>query len=331
MPSVLICPERMRFQEGPHTEILRRAGFDICYPKNPVLAQGTCSDEETISELRGIAATMASVERYTRRVLEACPELRVIARTGVGYDAVDVEAATDHGVVVTITPGTNQDAVAELALALMLSVAKRLVVNDRLVRAGQWPRDVLAPLRGRVLGIIGLGRIGRATAVKARALGMTVLAYETQPDHEFLQREGIELVEMEELLARSDYVSLHCPLNDQTEGFFDAQLFSKMKPGSVFINTARGKLVNEADLCAALESGHLRAAGLDVFAEEPPSADNPLLKMDNVVLSPHMAGADEASSEAMACKAAECIVQLYQGGWPEDSVVNHSLREGWHG
>jgi phosphoglycerate dehydrogenase-like enzyme len=158
---------------------------------------------------------------------------------------------------------------------------------------------------------------------------MSVIAAEVAPDKDFLQQHAVELVEFDTLLNRSDYVSLHCPLNEHTQGLFDEAAFAKMKPGSVLINTARGKLVVEADLCRALESGHLKGAGMDVFEQEPPDIDNPLLKMDNVVLSPHMAGADEESSAAMAMEAAQCIVKLYRGEWPHESAVNSSLQDTW--
>jgi phosphoglycerate dehydrogenase-like enzyme len=329
MPTVLITPEAMRQVNGPYVATLAEAGFDIHYPKNPHLARGECGEEETIAELAGIDATIASGESYSARVLDALPKLRVIARCGVGFDCVDVAAATRRGVPVTITPTSNHEAVAELALALILAVSKSIAANDNYVRSGAWPRDLLMPLRGTTLGLVGLGRIGSSLAVRVGVLGMKVVAFEPHPDASFASDHQIALVDFEELLARSDIVSVHCPLNDRTRGMFDKHVFAKMKPGSVLINTARGRLVVEEDLVAALQSGHLRGAGLDVFEQEPPSPDNPLLRMQQVVLSPHIAGTDELSMEAMGVEAAECIVQLFQGQWPEGAVVNQELREGW--
>jgi phosphoglycerate dehydrogenase-like enzyme len=329
MPVVLINPERMREQPGPHIDLLRSAGFEIRYPNDPHLARGLLSDEETIRELAGIDATLASTENYNQRVLESCPALKVIARTGVGYDRVDVSAATRHHVAVTITPNSNHEAVAELAIGLAFAVAKTFVYNDKQVRSGAWPRRVLAPLRGKTLGILGLGRTGRSTAVRGAALGMQVIAAEKFPDEAFLNRHGIELVSTTELYERSDYLSLHCPLTDETRGLFNRDVFAKMKKGSVLINTSRGPIVDEPALAEALTSGHLRGAGLDVFRVEPPEQDNPLLQLDNVVLSPHMAGADEDSSVAMGVEAAECIVKLRRGDWPEGNVVNDELRSQW--
>jgi D-3-phosphoglycerate dehydrogenase len=186
------------------------------------------------------------------------------------------------------------------------------------------------PIRGRTIGLVGLGRIGRSTAVRCAALGMKVIAYELYPDKEFVAKNGIELVDFDTLLKRSDFISLHCPLSDETRGLMNAAAFAKMKPGSVFINTARGGLVVESALIAALQSGHLGGAGLDVFEQEPTDPGNPLFKMDNVVVCPHLGGGDSQSIADMGAEAAQSIVTLFQGNWPPDAaVLNGSLKAGW--
>ena len=329
MPTVLILPEVLRETSGRHVEILQQAGFEVCYPKNPQIARGRTSEEEVIAELVEADATLASSERYSAAVLAQLPKLRVIARNGVGYDAVDVAAATARRVALTITPTANHDAVAELALALLFAVAKSLVPHDRAVRTGQWPRVLLQPLRHRTLGILGLGRIGRSLARRARALGMELIATETAPDLSFVQEHSVQLVDLDSLLERSDFLSIHCPLTDATRGLFNHDLFGRMKPGSILINTARGPLVDEDALLDALQSGQLAGAGLDVFDQEPPRRDHPLFACDNVVLSPHLGGVDEISLEAMAVEAAACIVQLYRGQWPTAAVVNRELQSDW--
>lgn len=329
MPKVLITPESMIDEPAPYVDSLRRAGFEICYPKNRELARGLLGDETTIAELVGMAAVLAGGEVFSERVLAASPELRVIARSGVGYDRVDVAAATAQNVVLTITPTANHEAVAEQAIALLFAVAKDIVVYDRATRQGHWPRAVTRPVRGQTLGIFGLGRIGRSMAVRGLGVGMKVIATETLPDHEFVSKHGIELVDLETLLSRSDFLSVHCPLNDETRGMFNADLFARMKPGAVFINTSRGPLMVEADLLRALEQGPLAGAGLDVFEEEPTSADNPLFKLDNVILSPHIAGTDTQSLLDMGNEAAGCIISLHEGKWPVGAVVNDELRENW--
>jgi phosphoglycerate dehydrogenase-like enzyme len=158
---------------------------------------------------------------------------------------------------------------------------------------------------------------------------MKVIAHETIPNQEFVKKHGIELVDFDTILDRSDYLSIHCPLNDETRGLMNRKTFAKMKPGSVFINTSRGGLQVEADLIEALRSGHLSGAGLDVFEQEPTSRDNPLFQFENVVLSPHIAGTDTKSMEDMGIEAAQCVLALYRGGWPDEAVLNPELKGRW--
>jgi phosphoglycerate dehydrogenase-like enzyme len=329
MPTVVISPETMREKSAPYVDLLREAGFDVRYPKDPLFTRGLGGEKQTIEELRGAVAVIAGGEHFTERALEALPELRVIARAGVGFDRVDIAACTRRSIPVTITPTANHDAVAEHTLALILAAAKRIVANDKATRAGQWPRALTQPVRGKTLGIFGLGRIGRSTAVRAMLLGMKVIATDPFPNEAFVRANRVELVEFDELLARSDFLSIHCPLTAQCRGMFDKDVFARMKPGSVLVNTSRGGLVTEADLLAALRSGRLSAAALDVFELEPTSSDNPLFQLDNVVLSPHLAGTDERSMEDMGIECARCILTLRQGGWPEGAVVNEELRATW--
>lgn len=330
MPVVLITPEAIRHAPGQHVEILESAGFEIRYPQNEQLARGLHADSDTIAELQGVDATIAGGEYYRPAVLQALPQLKVVARAGVGYDRVDVAAATAHQIALTITPTTNHEAVAELTLALLFALTKSIVINDRRTRAGEWPRENLLPIRGNTFGIVGLGRIGRSTAIRAQAMGMQVLATDAYADQQFVADHGIELLDFDALLQHSDFVSVHCPHTPETDRLFNRDAFAKMKRGSMFINTARGKLVDEAALYDALTSGHLRGAGLDVFEQEPPAADNPLLQLESVVVSPHKAGTDEQSAFAMIAEAAECIVQLSRNEWPENAVVNQALRASWN-
>jgi phosphoglycerate dehydrogenase-like enzyme len=250
--------------------------------------------------------------------------------TRAGGEGVSARAATAHGVLLTITPNALHEGVAEQALALILAVAKGVVRLDRATRAGSWPILQTEPLRGKTLGLVGLGRIGRSTAVRAAAFGMQVIATETDPDGRFVAEHGIGLVDFDTLLARSDYLSVHCPLNAETRGLFDARAFARMKPGSVFINTARGGLVVEADLLAALRSGHLRGAGLDVFEKEPTAADDPLFQpARRRGRRPARGGGDRLSVETVAVDAARSVARLSRGEWPEGAVVNHELKGRW--
>ena len=322
MAKVLIAPAPLQGVEGEYRDILIAAGHE---PVQQNLGRQLV-ESELVEWLKGFDAALAGSEPYTRKVIEARPELKVIARVGVGYDAVDVQAATEHGRAVTITPGTNHGSVAEHTFSLMLALAKRVVIQHNAVARGEWPRGINRPLRGSVLGLAGLGRTGKAVALRAQAFEMTVIAYEPFPDREVCARHGIELVEFDELLKRSDWISLHLPATPQSRHIINAETLAKMKPGAMLINTARGAVVDEGALAAALESGHLGGAGLDVFEQEPPGKLS-FFGRPNVVFTPHVAGVDSRSLADMAASAARSVVEILKGHWPEDGrVVNPTAR-----
>jgi D-3-phosphoglycerate dehydrogenase len=322
MAKVLIAPMTLVGLEGDYSRLLREAGLEVVFAPRP--AQMT--EPELLEQLHGMSAAIAGSEPYTRRVLEANPQLRVIARAGVGYDAVDVAAATERGVAVTITPNTNQESVAEHTFTLILGLAKDLVSQAVAVTQGGWPRRSHQPLRGRTLGIAGLGRIGKAVAVRGAAFRMKLLAYEPFPDREFAQRYGVELVPFERLLAESDYLSLHVPLTAESRHLINRRTLAQMKPTAFLINTARGGLVCEADLLEALKAGKLAGAGLDVLEQEPPVGIHPLAALPNVIITPHAAGVDLQSRDDMAVSAAQAIISLSRGEWPAEKVVNPEVR-----
>ena len=322
MPKVLIAPMTLAGLDGRFLQALRQGGFELAYPPRAV----QLLEEELLVALQGIDASLAGSEPYTRRVIEANPRLKVIARVGVGFDAVDVEAATSRGIAVTTTPGANHDAVAEHTLALMLALVKDLVAQHNAVRAGGWPRKTNLPLRGRTLGIAGLGRIGKAVAERGKCFGMKLLAFEPVPDRTFVQKYGVTLVPFNQLLAESDFVSLHLPLTPQSRHLMNRDSLGRMKPTAFLVNTARGGLVCESDLVEALKARRIAGAGLDVFEDEPTFPDNPLLKLDNVVLTPHTAGSDSQSRDDMAYMAAQSIVALFRGEWPDEQVVNPTVK-----
>ena len=310
--------------------MLKEEGFAIKLIDHDHFSHGHASDEEEIELLNGASAVIAAGERYSRKVIESLPDLRVIARLGVGFDSVDVGAATANDVVLTITPNSNHEAVAEHAIALMMAVAKSIVSRDKAMRNGEWPTHPLMPIRGATLGIVGIGRIGRDLAVRALAMKMNILATEPQPNMDFVHANGIQLLDLDTLLKTSDYVSLNCALSEETRGLIDSHKLALMKPGAVLINTARGGLIVEADLIEALQSGQIGGAGLDVFELEPTESDNDLYDMDNVVVSPHMAGNDIQSVEDMGNEAAQCVIDLFNGRWPDDAVVNRELKGIWN-
>jgi phosphoglycerate dehydrogenase-like enzyme len=325
MPKVLIVPAPLFQVSGRHIELLRTAGFDIAYPREKTVLM---RESEIIAALEGVSAVIAGSEPYNDRVLSSAKLLRVISRAGVGSDAIVLDATVRHKVVATITPGTNHDAVAETTLAMLVALARSVVQLDREVRAGRWPREPLQPIRGKTLGIIGLGRIGQSVAIRAAGFGVRTIAYEKLPDMNFVRKHNIELVDLNTLLAQSDFVTLHVPLSAETHGLINRDTLAQIKRGSILINTARGGLVVEKDLLEALKSGHLAGAGLDVFEKEP-AIGNPLFELPNVLASPHVAGVDTQSLAEMADLAAQNIIDLSRGTWPDRCVINPAVRDGW--
>jgi D-3-phosphoglycerate dehydrogenase / 2-oxoglutarate reductase len=321
MPKVLIAPMALADLEGPFLDTLRKDGFEPIYPSRAA----QLNEEELLRLLPGVSASLSGSEPYTRRVIEANPALRVIARLGVGYDAVDLAAATERGVAVTITPGTNHDAVAEHTFALILAIAKNIVPHHVATKAGNWPRKTNLPLRGTTLGIVGLGRIGKAVALRGEAFGMRLIAYEPVPDMNFVRQHAVSLLPFDQVLAEADYLTLHLPLTPESQHLINRRTLSLMKPTAFLINTARGGMVCEADLVEALENKKIAGAGLDVFEKEP-SRVNPLFQFENVVLTPHTAGGDLQSRDEMAQSAAEAIVGLRHGEWPAEKIVNPEVK-----
>ncbi|MFV0444270.1 MAG: phosphoglycerate dehydrogenase [Planctomycetaceae bacterium] len=312
--------------EGPHFEILPAAGFEVLPGSR---GENYWDNLALIRELEGCSAVVAGSEPYTRQVLESLPTLRVIARTGVGFDAIDLAAADDCGIVVTTTPGVNHHAVAEHTIALLMGVARGFPDLDQRVRSGRWKRIAYPRVQDCTLGLVGLGRIGQAVATRAVGLGMKVIAAEPFPNKAFCDQWNIELVSLDDLLSRSDYVSLHSPATPETRKLMNKERLAKMKPRSVLINTARGSLIDEPALIAALESGHLRGAGLDVFEVEPLPTSSPLTTMSNVLLAGHVAGLDIESQRDTLIMAAETIRGLRNGEWPAECIQNLKGTTGW--
>lgn len=312
--------------QGPHFELLAAAGFEVL-PGNRQLDYW--DQDQLIPEMSDCVAVVAGVEPYTAEVLKSLPALRVIARTGVGFDTIDLDYCDEAGIVVATTPGVNHHTVAEHTIAMLMAVARGFPDRDQLVRKGTWIRFNTPRVMGSTLGLIGLGRIGKAVAERAIGLGMKVVAYDPYPDQEFLDKHQIQLVSLEQLWPLADYVSLHLPSGPATDHIINKETLSQMKPGAVLINTARGSLVNEDDLCEAIRSGHLLGAGLDVFETEPLPLKSPLLKLDRVLLSGHLAGLDEQSQSDMFTMSAETIISLNQGEWPAMCIQNLKNCTNW--
>jgi phosphoglycerate dehydrogenase-like enzyme len=310
---------------GPYQETLEQAGFDVVYPPN---GEDLTQAKTLQALLVGIDAILASTEPLTREVL-AGSQLRVVARAGVGYDSVDVGAASDLGIVLTITPGAVEDSVAEQTIGMLLCLTRGLIPREQQVRSGVWVRRSMPRLAGKTMGVLGLGRTGKEIVLRALGLKMRVLGYDPYPDVVFAEQHGVRLCSFEELLREADVVTMHLPSTAETANIINAAALAKMKRGSILVNMSRGATVDEKALHEALRSGHLWGAALDVFKQEPLPLDSPLLELDNVVLSPHVGGLDEVSEVAMTSIAAQCIVDLYRGCWPDKCVVNKQLKGSW--
>ena len=261
--------------------------------------------------LPGVDGFIAGLDAIDAAALAEADSLRVIARYGVGVDNVDLEAAAARGIVVTNTPGANATSVAELTVTLLLLLARPVLPAAAATRAGQWPRTSGLSLAGKTVGLLGLGAIGREVAGRLSGFDCRLLGYDVAPDEGFARSHQVTLVALEELLAQSDFLSLHVPLLPATRGFVDEAFLAAMKPGAYLINTARGELVDEAALLRALESGHLAGAALDAFVQEPPDAGSPLLALPQVIATPHMGAHTDGSTTAMGRMAlADCLAVL---------------------
>jgi D-3-phosphoglycerate dehydrogenase / 2-oxoglutarate reductase len=316
---VLITVPHTYQRDAPYLQRLEAAGLEV---ERRIGRHGKMTEDELRAALPGVFATLASSEPYTERVFQEAPDLRVIARWGVGFDAIDVNAATRHDVVVCTAVGANHEAVADYAVTLMCALQRGLVRNHRLITGGQWKTEFHPGLWRAMVGIVGLGRIGQAVARRCRGFDMTILAYEPYPDLNFVREHGVELVSLEELLRRADLVTLHCPATAENRHLINRERLALMKPTAHLVNTARGTLVDESALHEALVTGRIAGAGLDVFEKEP-LFDSALFGLDNVVLSPHVAGIDETSEVAMANRAIDAILAVWRGeAPPRECVVN---------
>jgi D-3-phosphoglycerate dehydrogenase len=271
---------------GTHVEErLRRIGEVRIWDDRPL-------DPDTLVQRIGDADVVVNIRatsRFTSGVLERCPRLKVVSIYGVGVDNADLEAASRLGIAVCNTPGYSAVAVAEMSLALALAVARRIVTNDRSIRGGGWARGYGAQLCGKTLGVIGTGNIGQQMVRVGKGMGMNVIAWTFNASSQRAKEYGIEFVPLDDLLRRSDVVSLHLTMTPQSNGLIGARELALMKPTAILVNTARGPMVDEAALVRALQEHRIAGAGIDVFDHEPLPKDHPLATLDNVVLSPHVA------------------------------------------
>ncbi len=288
---------------------------------NAELVLAECqTEEETIEATRDADAVLTMFGQMTRRVIESSPKLKVIVRYGIGYDTVDVNAATDNGVLVVNLPGFCLEEVADHTFGLLLACVRRIVYYNNLTKSGYWAKySEMSPMHsfaGQTLGIIGCGTIGRAVARRAAGFNLKVLGADPYVSASVAREHGITLVSMPELLKESDFVSVHSLLGKETRHLVGEEEFRQMKPTAYFINTSRGPVVDEAALIKALREKWIAGAGIDVFEQEPVDPDNPLLKMDNVVVTPHNAGWSDAAGRRARILVGQEAARVITGRWP---------------
>ncbi len=283
----------------------------------------TLPEAELCARIRGAHGVIVrSATKVTRKVVEAGDELVVIGRAGAGVDNIDVEAATERGIIVMNTPGGNTIAVAEHTIGLLLALARNLPQAHGALKAGRWEKNKYpgVELYNKVLGVVGLGRIGSEVARRALGLSMKVIAYDPYLTRDAAERLGVESVELDDLFQRSDFISIHTPLTKDTKNFIDAAQFARMKPGVRLINCARGGVVNEAALVAAIRAGRVGGAALDVFEKEPLPAGHPLLGLEPVIVTPHLAASTEEAQSTVALAIAEQVAAVLVRGMVMNAV-----------
>lgn len=322
--KVLVTLFQLYGRPCPYLEPLRDAGLEVELV-NPFGRH--LVEDEIIERIGDAFAVIAASEPYNRRVLDAAGRLRIIARFGVGYDKIDVAAATDRGVLVSGAFGMNHEAVADYTMAMLTALGCRILTHHRLTAEGRWGCTVHPGIRGRTVGLVGLGRVGLAVARRCQGFSMRVLGYDDLPETEESRSLGVSRVSLDTLLRESDFVSLHVPLTESTRHFMNAETLARMKPSACLINTARGPIVDEQALGRALRDGTIAGAALDVFEREPPS-ESPLLDLPNVVLAPHAAGFDEIAEESVGRHCVSMILAVLRGEEPDRaSLLNPEVSE----
>jgi len=284
-----------------------------------------------VQDVDGILCLLT--DRIDADLIDLAPNLKVVSSMSVGYDHIDVEAATKKGVYVTFTPGVLTEATADFTWALLMAVSRRVIEADRYLRAGKWkiqwsPTHFLgSDLTGKTLGIIGLGRIGEAIAQRARGFNMNVLYFgRTRAEQEKEQRLNIEFVPLERLLRESDFVTVHVPITDETKHLINEERLRQMKPTAYLVNTSRGPVIDQAVLTRALRERWIAGAGLDVFEKEPIDPNDPLINLENVVLTPHIASATTEARSKMAEVAAKNLISVLEGTPPQFLVNQEVLK-----
>ncbi len=297
--------------------------FQQCTKFNVTVLKQRLSEAELLPLVKDVEAMVVRSEtKITRKIMEAAPKLRVVGRAGVGVDNVDVETATQRGIVVMNTPSGNTISTAELTFSMLMALARKIPQAHASMKAGEWNRKAFqgVELYNKTLGILGMGRIGTEVARRAIAFGMRVLAYDPYLTLSRANALQVELVELDEVFTRSDFITVHMPMSDETKGMINAAAFAKMKPGARVLNCARGGIINEADLCEAIKSGKIAGAALDVYETEPLPKDFPLRDLPQIIMTPHLGASTEEAQENVGIEVAEAITDYLLNGAVRNAV-----------
>lgn len=314
MSDVRILITTTSYQDipGPHHDLLESTDVDIIRERGPL------SEEQMLALVGDIDAILCGDDVITRKVLDkAAPRLKLLSKYGIGVDKIDVDAASEMGIPLSFCPGVNHTTVAEHTFALLLGLNRRLVDEVNHTRSGEWKRLTGHEIMGKTIGVVGLGRIGKEVAIRAKAFGMDVIGYDVWWDTEFTEQYGVKRADdMDALFAESDVISLHTNLTEETRELICEKSIARMKAGVMILNCSRGEVVKTEDLIAALESGKVGGYGADVLDIEPPPADHPLLKAPNCMITPHIGSRTYESVQRQAMMAATNLLNMLNGEQP---------------
>jgi D-3-phosphoglycerate dehydrogenase len=311
-PRILLTTTSFQDTPGDHHRMLAETGWEV------VTARGPLSEADTLALVGDFDGSICGDDAITRRVLEkARPRLKVLSKYGIGVDKIDVTACTEFGIPLLFTPGVNHTTVAEHTFLLLLALEKHFLFHTDSTRAGGWKRQTGHELLGKMIGIVGMGRIGKEVAIRAKAFGMQPIGYDVFWDEAFAAHHGIpRATALDDLFRQADYISLHTNLTPETRDLVRAESIATMKPGVIILNCARGEIVNTADMAAALASGRVRGYGTDVLDEEPPRPDHPLAHLPNCVVTPHIGSRTEESVQRQALAAVTNLIKAMRGEKP---------------
>jgi D-3-phosphoglycerate dehydrogenase len=305
--KVLVTPRSFGKTNPTPIEVLKEKGYEVIMnPYGRIM-----TEEEMISEIEDVDGIIIGVDPLNRNVLKHAKKLKAISKYGVGTDNIDMEYTKNAGIPVTRTVGANSDAVADYAMALLLGVARKVVLIDKECRKLNWNKITTVEMWGKTLGLIGLGSIGKGVAKRASGFNMKILAYDLYQDEEYAKANNIEYVSLEKLLKESDFISLHLPLTKDTKNLISYKEFEMMKDKAVIVNTARGGIIDEEALLWALKENKIWGAGIDVFEEEPPK-NQELLKLDNIIIGSHCAASTYEAIDNMGMMAAQNLIQCLE-------------------